>query len=51
VPIVVEDTVRYWSKATSWPSGKVPLEGEDVTIDGGLNFVYDLEDSPIYKNI
>lgn len=48
---VIEDTQRYWSKASSWPSGKVPLAGEDVTIDSGLNFIYDLEDSPIYKQV
>lgn len=47
----VETKVRYWSNATSWPSGKVPLAGENVNISVGQNFVFDMVESPIYKNI
>jgi hypothetical protein len=44
---VIEDTVRRWSVAESWPSGKVPVAGEDVEILPGINMLYDVEESPI----
>jgi G8 domain len=47
----LEDTVRYWSDPNSWDRGYVPLEGEDVEIDSGKNFVFDLEVSPLYNMI
>ena len=46
---VVEDTVRLWSEASSWTAGRVPAAGEDVVIEPGKNFVFDLAESPIYN--
>jgi hypothetical protein len=43
--------VKYWSKPESWKSGKVPLENEDVVVEPGLNLIYDLEESPIYRYV
>jgi hypothetical protein len=43
--------VRLWSNPTSWKSGKVPLEGEDVVVEPGFNVVYDLAESPIYRYV
>jgi len=31
----VENSTRLWSVPASWPSGKVPLAGEDVVIAPG----------------
>jgi hypothetical protein len=33
--VAVENTTRLWSDPASWPSGKVPLAGEDVVIAPG----------------
>ncbi|TNV88211.1 hypothetical protein FGO68_gene8985 [Halteria grandinella] len=49
--VVVESNIKYWSNATSWPSGKVPAQGEDIVIEAGKNYVYDLAESPIYNYI
>lgn len=49
--IAVEPTVRLWSNPTTWPSEKVPQDGDDVEILNGKNIVYDLEESPIYNYI
>ena len=35
-----------WSDPETWPSGEVPQEGEDVTIDSGLKVILDV-DSPV----
>lgn len=49
--VAIESNVRLWSNAQSWPSGKVPLAGEDIVIEAGKNYVFDLEESPIYNYI
>ena len=49
--VAIENTTRLWSLNTSWSSGNVPLAGEDVVIEPGQNFIYDLEDSPIYNYV
>jgi hypothetical protein len=49
--VAIENTSRLWSLNTSWSSGKVPLAGEDVVIEPGQNFIYDLEDSPVYNYV
>jgi len=42
----------FWSKTTSWPTKKLPVEGETVEILPGVNMIYDLPgDSPIFKLI
>jgi len=40
--VVVESTQRMWSNPASWPSGHVPLEGEDVEVESGWNMVLDI---------
>lgn len=49
--VPIETNVRYWSNASSWNNSKVPLEGEDIVIPPGQNFVFDMEVSPIYRYI
>jgi hypothetical protein len=46
-----ESRIRYWSVATDWPSGTVPVEGEDVHIEPIWNMVFDMNPSPVYKLI
>lgn len=48
--IPISDVPKYWSNATSWPSGVVPTGG-NVEILPGENIVYDLADSPIFEVI
>jgi cell migration-inducing and hyaluronan-binding protein len=47
----IETVERLWSDPATWPSGKVPVEGEDVEILPGKNILFDLEESPILKQI
>ena len=49
--VAIETTVRLWSAASSWKSGKVPVAGEDIVIEPGQNFLFDLEESPIYNYV
>ena len=49
--IPIEDNVSYWSNSTSWPSGKVPVAGEEVEIAAGKNIVLDLVETPILKKL
>ena len=30
--IPISDTIKYWSNITSWPLGKLPVEGDEVEI-------------------
>jgi hypothetical protein len=46
-----ESGVRYWSNASDWPTGTVPVEGDDVHIEPAWNMVFDMNPSPIYKLI
>ena len=43
------DTGRYrlWSNESSWPSGKVPAEGEDVTIMSSWRMLLDVSPPPL----
>ena len=43
--------MNLWSNPASWPSGSVPVAGEDVVIAPGKNFIFDLEESPIYNYV
>lgn len=38
---------RFWSDPQSWPSGKLPVEGEAVHIEPGWNMTLDLAETPI----
>jgi len=46
--VTIEKTPRYWSKAASWTSKKVPLAGEDVVIEPGWNMVLDIAETPTF---
>lgn len=50
-PVVVKpinESFVYWSDANSWPSKKVPVADEIVTVGEGVNMVLDI-DTPILK--
>ena len=49
--IPVSDTIQYWSNITSWPLGKLPVEGDEVEIQPGWNMVLDLVETPILKKL
>jgi len=49
VPISTE--FKYWSNATTWPSGKVPVENEEVEIKSGEWIILDLVETPILKKL
>ena len=42
---------KLWSNTATWPLGRLPVDGEDVTIPSGVIIVFDLEESPILKLI
>lgn len=42
---------KYWSDPNSWASGAVPVEGDEVSIPPCEWVEYDLEDSPIFKQV
>lgn len=48
---VTNSTSMLWSDPTSWPTGKVPEEGEDVHIEPGWNMTMDLEETPIFAYV
>lgn len=39
----LSDEVTLWSNPKSWPSGAVPVDGEDVLIESGVNMVLDVD--------
>lgn len=43
--------LRLWSDPTTWKSGKLPLEGEIAEVQPGYNVLFDLVESPIYKEV
>ena len=47
----IETNYRRWSNTSSWTSGALPVEGEEVLIEPTWNMLYDLEDSPVFKSI
>jgi len=42
---------KPWSDPNSWPSGAVPVEGDEVEIISGDWIDFDLEESPILKSL
>ena len=48
---VIETDYRRWSDPTSWTSGSLPVEGDQVLIEPTWNMLYDLVDSPVFKSI
>jgi len=47
----LETTIRYWSNETSWPSGILPRDGDDIVIQSGWNMVFDLPQSPVLNSL
>lgn len=47
----ISDVQIPWSDPTSWDSGVLPVEGEDVEIPPGVNMLFDLDESPILKKL
>jgi hypothetical protein len=41
----------FWSLNTTWPSGKVPVAGDDIHIMPNMSVIFDLAESPVYKLI
>jgi hypothetical protein len=39
----ISDEVIYWSNPGAWPSGAIPVEGEEVEIIPGANMILDIE--------
>jgi len=48
VETTVIDAEKRWSDPKTWPSGKVPVAGEDVHIESGWNITMDVADTPIF---
>lgn len=45
----ISNEIKYWSDTTTWPSGKLPVEGEDVEIAPGENVVLDINTPRLLK--
>jgi len=43
--------MKPWSDPDSWPSGEVPVEGDDVVIESAMWIEFDVEDTPILKSL
>lgn len=37
---------RYWSDPDTWGGGLPPIEGDSIAISKGVNFIFDLDESP-----
>lgn len=48
--IRIRDFVSLWSDASSWPSGEVPVAGDDVVIPEGANMLLDFS-PPVFNTI
>jgi len=49
--VPLETTVRKWSVASSWTSGKVPVAGEHVVINATQNFELDIAETPMLGSL
>ena len=47
----IEEQYRYWSDPTSWSLGRLPVEGEDVIIEGTWNMVLDIPETPLLRSL
>jgi len=45
----IDSDYSLWSDTASWPSGNLPVEGEDVLIEPGINMLLDIEETPIFN--
>lgn len=39
---IKENFIRLWSNVTQWPEGRLPLDGENVTINGNWTILMDI---------
>ena len=46
--IPIDPNSSLWSNPLTWPSGKVPVAGENVHIEPGMNVVLDIE-TPLFE--
>ena len=44
--VAINASAVYWSNPTSWDSGVLPKEGENVEIKSGINMILDLAETP-----
>lgn len=51
VEVELASDSKPWSDPASWPSGNVPVEGDEVEIISGDWIEFDIEDSPILKSL
>lgn len=47
----LEDTARLWSNPDDWPSGAIPVEGDDVVIESGWNMYLDIAETPLLNSL
>ena len=40
---IKETFVRYWSNVTQWPEGRLPIAGENVTVNGNWTIIMDID--------
>lgn len=45
----LSDEFKVWSNPDHWPSGAVPVDGEEVVIDSGVNMVLDVDSALLYS--
>lgn len=50
-PVLEDNRTRYWDRPVDWPSGNVPVAGEDVEIPLGMRMIFNMNPSPVYKQI
>lgn len=43
---IKEEFVRYWSNASQWPEQRMPLAGENVTVNGNWTIIMDVDPAP-----
>lgn len=50
VVVPISENQTFWSDPTVWPSGKVPVANQTVTIEAGVNMILDI-DTPILDTL
>lgn len=50
IVVPISNDTQLWSVPATWPSGKVPVEGEDVEIIPGANILLDIS-TPVLNNL
>lgn len=48
---IISTDELLWSNPASWPSGKVPVEDEEVEIKSIMNIILDVTETPIFKKL